>query len=245
MAKKEQSDTVDASAASDDPIARISFPSKLKALVSKPGPNPAIHGISIYSDLVTFYTFVEQVYFTLTARFPSPTESKVFEKTLQFLTPSHIGEAPVHAAMLARLSGTRDPSVIAIGALGLTEQAHFFVTEHVPLIEWHKFQKEPLPKQYLAQNEEKNVTANLIEAVDKLNFNIPPYLPHLKADSAALCVLLDLGLKEMWQIETLCVLSKLSGVCSEAFAHETGSLTNYPFNLPNFVYTKREADDEH
>lgn len=112
------------------PFSQNPWPSKLTARVVSPGADPRIHGYAVQDDLARHYRFSDVIYLSLTGELPTDAQSRMFEQVLIRLSPISVGEAPSHAASLARVCDGSNSAVIGTGAMALAEQARFVVSEH-------------------------------------------------------------------------------------------------------------------
>ena len=114
------------------PLETETFPERLSARVVEPGPSPRVHGYDVEADLARYYRASDLTLLSLTGELPSPGASAAFEVACMFLAPISVAEAPVHAAVLARLCAAPSSSIAAVAAIALSQQARALVVEHEP-----------------------------------------------------------------------------------------------------------------
>lgn len=111
------------------PFDQVSWPNTITARVVQPGEDPRIHGYAVSADLAKHYGFSDVVFLTLTGELPTDEQSAKFARALILLSAISVGEAPSHAASLARVCDGSDSAVIGTAAIALSEQARVAVAE--------------------------------------------------------------------------------------------------------------------
>ena len=105
------------------PIEAGVWPDRLPANVVSPGPSPRVRGYSPISDLAAHYDFIEFATIVLGARPPSEAWGAAANLATIALGVVSVADAPVHAATLAARFGSPARVTLAVGMLGLAEQA--------------------------------------------------------------------------------------------------------------------------
>ena len=211
------------------PIDDATWPTQLPAHVITPSDNPHAHGFDVQSDIARHYTPSDAAFLALTGELPEAEVSTALNVVLVFIAPTHIAEAPTHAAALARLCGARPSAVIAIAATALAEQARALFDDHSEVVN--------APERYTARNEgDRAATARLREALGEFVARVPELARDLPLDAAILATLFACGLRTREQVETIITTARLPFACAEAFAWKPGDLRAYPMDTPHFEY---------
>lgn len=217
------------------PIEENSWPEALTGHVVTPGFAPRVHGYDVESDLARHYHFAETVLLTLTGQPPNASVGKAFEVALAFLLPLAVSEAPTHAAVLAKLMGSR--TVVSVGAIVLTERARYLLDRHAELLAWLDNGCEELPERYTATDpDEQAAVERLRLALQPTGMDLPIFAKQPTRTAACLAVLHACGLRQSEQFETALVLAALPCVVAEALATRPGNFREYPIDLPAFRY---------
>lgn len=221
-------------------IDRHAWPERLSAHVVHDGDGgpPRIHGYDVEADLARHYPFSATVVLALTGELPDDARVAALDVALQFLAPVPVAQAPAHAAVLARVSGARTASVVAVGALGLCEQARDLLARHAETLAWLDggASGEPPASARPANPDDDAATARLRSALSPSGLLVPALSHALAREAACLAVLHACGLGRPEQIETTVVLAGLPCVAAEAFAYGYGRIRDYPTNLPRFEH---------
>lgn len=118
------------------PFDREPWPDKLVANVVSPGATPRLHGYDVAGDLARHYGIADVAWLALRGELPSDDERAAFETALVLLSPTHIGQAPAHAAFLAQLIGALPAATVAVAAVGLGELARSEAAAMAPWRAW-------------------------------------------------------------------------------------------------------------
>jgi hypothetical protein len=220
------------------------FPTQLEAhVVDANGGRPRIHGFDVHRDLARAWTFAESLLMTLTGEEPGATAGRVLDIVLIHLLPRSVAEAPVHAALLAKLTAGRATAVLAVAGIGLAEEAAARVAAHAALLGWLETRAAALPVEAVAQSPaERAAVGELRTALAAVDLGVAERLPHDVGHAAALLLVLHtLGLRHAWQLEAIVTLAGLPALAAEAARVKQYALRSYPFNLPNVVYDPEAA----
>jgi len=214
------------------PIEDHTWPTQLAAQVVQPGPFPRVHGYDALRDLAANYTFAEVALLTLTAQAPTRSSGRAFEVGLTALAPMTIGEAPTHAAYLARLCGGTSSSALGLGALVSAERAHALVHAHDAWLSWLATPEGPSPLPSDDTTQTKAMLAGLPSdfALPWPDAVVPPVA------AAALGVLWQCGLRTAAQLEAAIMLATLPALAAEMAHGEGADIRDYPIDVPQFVY---------
>jgi hypothetical protein len=219
------------------PIEDYDFPATIEARVMTPGAEPRIHGFDVEGDLALHYRFPELVQVALTGGAPDEARGRAFDIALQFLAPLAIGEAPTHAAVLARLCGARTSSILAVTCIALAERAREVVADHRELREWLAAPEGELPPQFRATSSEDRTSVERLKvALAAAGVSVPGLVHGPTRQSALFMALHFSGLTRDEHLETVLVLASLAPTLAEAQAHRAGDFVHYPMRLPNFLY---------
>ena len=107
------------------PIEDTQWPSRLAARTANA---ESLRGYDIDTDLALLYSPSEVFFLASTGKLPAPEDLHRLNEALVLIGHTWIAEAPVHAAVVARLCGAPTSGILATGVLGLAEQAAQLVT---------------------------------------------------------------------------------------------------------------------
>jgi len=215
------------------------WPDKLAAhVVDDASGAPRVHGYDVERDLARNYPFSTTIVLALTGELPNDARAAALDVALQFLAPVAVAAAPAHAAVLARVSGARTGNVLAVGAVGLCEQARDLVLRHGETLAWLAAGAAGEPPACARASEARDgeATVRLREALVASGLAVPALARELTREAACLCVLHACGLGRPEQLEAVVVLAGLPCVAAEAFAYAHGRIREYPTNLPRFEH---------
>lgn len=229
------------------PFEELDWPAQLQAHVVCPAteedPRPTLHGYDVLGDLARHYGLADQMLLALTGELPTQVQARAFEVALMVWAPIPISEAPVHAAVLARLSGTPTRGLLGLGATGLAEQARDVLARHGDLL--RRMETGPLqdlPPELTARSDAERESVSLLRRALPEGFDAPGLDCAPSPETALLLVLAACGLRHSWQMETVLVLARLPALAAETRAHRPGDLASYPMNLPPFHYQEPNND---
>jgi hypothetical protein len=219
------------------PIEDHVFPTQIEAHVITPGPDPHLHGFSVEGDLALHYRFPELVQVALTGVPPDEATGRAFDIALQFLAPLASAEAPTHAAILARICDARTSSILAVASIALAERARHIVARHEELLKWLDASIGELPPPCRARGAEDSAcVGRLRTALARVGVEVPGLTLGPDRWTAIFMTLHFAGLRRPAQLETALVMASLAPTVAEALSHVPSVLTQYPMNLPAYVY---------
>jgi hypothetical protein len=232
----------------DGPVESGPWPATLEARVITPGDEPRVHGYDVETDLAAHYSFAEITLLTLTGELPTAVQADAFGVALAFLAPLSVAHAPTHAAVLARICGTRFSSVAAIAAVTLAERARAILDEHTPLLEWldrlQNGSKEAPHGSFRARTgSERASVARLQKVLGTRDIRIPAITAEndLARMPALLATLHFAGLVQREQLEVTLNLASFACAVTEARTRDVASFREYPMNVPRFVYEENDG----
>jgi hypothetical protein len=225
------------------PLDVVTWPAKLTARVISPGANIRLHGYSIESDLAANYTFTETVLLALTGEIPTAAQGRAFDVALSFFAGTHAAQAPVHAAMLARICVASTSAISGTGAIALAEQARFDMAKYTSFLTWLAQPTPPLPIEFRAKtSEDSDQTHLLIAALTARSASCSPVLSAaLEPNAAIVAVLFDCGIRSLAHIETVRVLARFPLLMAEALAAPPAGHRDYPLMTPEINYEEASS----
>jgi hypothetical protein len=219
------------------PLDDAPWPEKLKARVTTPGPDPAIHGYSVEGDLARHYGWAEGVLLALTGELPTEQQAAAFEVALHFLSPAPVNEAPAHATVVARICDVTTSAMAGTAAIALAEQAHAVVLRHAGLLAALDAGARAGAAEWAAvDDDERASVARLRAALRERGVVLPSLDADVGRTPALLATLWFAGLTRAPQIEAAFTLARLPTALAEAFATPSHSYRDYPVLLPPVSY---------
>jgi hypothetical protein len=197
------------------PVESRDWAERLPAHVASPGPPHRTRGYATVEDLGANYSFAESVLITLGAPPPSPAWGQAANLALIALGATTVADAPVHAAALTARFGSPARVSLAIGMLGLAEQADAHL--RAPATD-----DEPSASLWMGLPEEVRTALGD---------------PDPGQTALALAVLRAAGLRTDIQLLAAMCMARLPVLAAEADAVTPGDLRDYPLRLPDFAYT--------
>lgn len=219
------------------PFDLADWPTRLAAHVVSPDEPVRIHGYAVADDLARHYSVTDVTWLTLRGDLPTAVERAAFDAALVLLAPVHVGQAPAHAAVLARIAGAPPGANLAIGAVGLGEQARHERELLAPWSAWLDAPVGPVPACALTDAPEPDVRRMLDERMRGW-FGRDRGLPDAPLSRLACghALLHRLGLRGALVIETVLVWARLPAVIAEAARVRAGAIRGYPTQLPDYQY---------
>lgn len=220
------------------PLDEQPWPTKLTARVLSPGVDVRLHGYSIESDLAAHYSFGETILLALTGSIPTIARGRAFDVALTFLAATTATEAPIHAALLARVCAATTSAISGTGAIALAEQARFDLAPYAKLFVWLEAPTHEAPPAFVAKSaEDRAHTRALRHALAVREAEIAPALSlDLDPTAALLSVLFTCGVRTLEHLETTRVLARYPVLMAEALASPAAKHRDYPVNTPEIRY---------
>lgn len=220
------------------PLDEAQWPTRLKSRVLQRGAETRLHGYSIENDLAPNYTFSETVLLALTGALPNAEEGRAFEVACAFLARIHTSEAPVHAALLARICAATTSAITGTGAIALGEQARFEAARFVPFLAWLSEPTGPPPSEFTTvdPNELERVNGFRSALDAREGFSPRTISSDLDLDSAIVAVLFACGVRTREQLETVRVFARYPVLMAETLAAPPARYKDYPVTTPAIRY---------
>jgi hypothetical protein len=229
------------SSAKRGPVESVAWPTRLRGAVVDP-KRMRIHGYAVAGDLALHYSFAEVVLLALTGAPPEPAVGVFFARALVALMPVAVGDAPAHAALLARLTGARAPSVAGVAATVAAQGAGALMCAREQLEAWEA-SGGPLPPSLRgASPRDRAVRRALREAAADAELAVPALARSVSAEAALTAALVACGLAAPWQLAAAITMASLPCSLAEAFAPGGVDLRSYPMTLPAFAYADPRRD---
>jgi len=222
------------------PIEDGRWPEGPTARVVTPGSEPRIRGYAVDDDLALHAGFAERVWLTFAGELPEPRALRVFEATLAFASPAHVGEAPTGAAVAARLAGGRRAGFIQSAVVVLGEQAQRF--DEIAAALASTSPGEPLPEALEpGDDEDPERVETFARVVAAIEGGVEPRWDGFGPMAALADAWMQLGFRrpEVWI--ALWIQARIPAVVAEALYVRPGMFHLYPMNTPIFVYEEDEA----
>jgi hypothetical protein len=216
------------------------WPEQLTARVIDGGiDDDRMHGYAMLGDVAKHYRFSDTMYLALTGELPDATQSALFELALCAFATPHVGESPMHLAILVRVSGAPLASALATGLIAATDQARAIVSRHESLIVWLDGRSSAVPAEHRSEPPLAWV-ARLRDVI--ANHGLPSDVVHaeLAKDAARLALLHAAGLRSSDQMEAAIVAARVGAIAAESIATGPQHLSAYPVKVPPYHYV--EAD---
>lgn len=220
------------------PLDEAPWPKKLTARVLEPGEVARVHGYALETDLAANYTFSEIVLLGLTGELPTPMKARAFEVACAFFARTSAAEAPVHAALLARICNATTSAIAGVGAIALGEQARSDLARYDAFLAWLADPRGPLPPHFLAKDlAESTRTVSLKAALVRRDAFVPIALDFdLEPDAATIAVFQACGLDTLPELEAVRVYCRFPLLIAEALAAPPAKYKDYPVTLPPIRY---------
>ncbi|MFO0760779.1 MAG: hypothetical protein U0359_30160 [Byssovorax sp.] len=220
------------------------WPERLACHVVDPGPIRRVHGYGVSFDLALHAGPLEVAWLAFQGELPGPGARAALSTALVLLAPIHAGEAPAHAAILARIAGAPAHLLPAIAAVALGELSRIEHARLAPLRRWLDTREGPIPEVARAIDpspEEERAHREIASASARwLGDRALPASPALDRVALAHALLHLLGLDEL-TVHTLSVGARLPAVLAEARCVEAAAVRAYPARLPDYAYLEDGA----
>lgn len=204
------------------PVESGPWPHRLPGHVATPTSPRRVHGYELVADLSQHYNFGEVVATLLAGTPPTRPWGTAINLALTILSETSVAEAPVHSATLARRCTAPPRVALAIGVLGLLEQADALLGDETAVPE--------------VDATVSQVWSQLPDEVRNELDECPP-----KLSTLALEILKAAGISNDTQLLAALVLARLPLLAAEVDAVQPGDVRGYPMRLPDYEY---EGSDE-
>lgn len=217
------------------PIEQREWPSELLAhAVATNGTERRLHGYDVERDLARNYEFSETLLLALTGELPADATSHAFGAALTFASAMSVAEAPVHAAVVARLCGVRTGGVLAIGTIALGEHVDTLLRGIGAALDDSSTRE--LPIELRAQDAAERASVGHLRSAIGPSLDVPFLAMDPSRDVAIVAVLRACGLTTALQIGAALSVARLPSVLAECVATKPGDFKNYPMDTPHFEY---------
>lgn len=224
------------------PVEAVDWPPRLRGVVVD-AEKMRIHGYLAATDLSRHYSFAEVVLLALTGVPPEPAVGALFARALVASMPVAVGDAPAHAALLARLTGARAPSVAGIAALVAAQGVDALAGTRDALAAWQE-RGGALPRSLRGSSRRDVAVRRALRDVAREGGLVVPALERAaSAEAAVTASFVACGLDAPWQLAAAVTMASLPCSLAEAFASGGVDLRSYPMTLPAFEYTEAPRED--
>ncbi len=235
------------------PLDLAPFPETLEARIVEVEANGErrIVGYATQADLAASRGLTDAWYAALCGELPTTTERELVEVALVIASAICVGEAPSHAALLARLCGSDSMAALGVGALGLGEELADRDGRFAALWAWlaagaaearkaavvSRFDHAELASyRRVVSALERRGLASLNPAALPADLALPPL-------ALAMALLWRAGLPSLDSARVLLCAARLPLVMAEALAQPVGTLKDYPMNQPPLRYVGGDRGD--
>jgi hypothetical protein len=217
------------------------WPDQLTARVVEPlETDDRVHGYSLLGDLALHYRSSDVLFLALVGETPNVEQSALFDLALCSFAAPNVGEAPIHLAVLTRLSGAPLASALGAGLVAAADQARALVAVHGPLIAWLAAPHGDLPAEF---RDDRSTWGTVIaQAVTSRGASVPSISPDMTRDAARIALLHAAGLHSAEQMEAAIVSARVGAMAGEAIATGPQHLSTYPVKVPPFHYVVEDVE---
>jgi hypothetical protein len=217
------------------PIEQREWPSQLLARAVGIDPmERRLHGYDVERDLAKNYGFSDTLLLALTGELAADATAHAFGAALTFASAMSVAEAPVHAAVVARLCGVRTGGILAIGTIALGEHADTLLRAIGTALD--NSSARELPLELRAHDATERASVGHLRAALGPSFHVPAFAMDPSRDVAVVAVLRACGLTTAVQIAAALSIARLPSVLAECVATKPGDFKNYPMDTPHFEY---------
>ncbi|PRQ08002.1 hypothetical protein [Enhygromyxa salina] len=228
----------------DGPAQLLPAPDTLAGHVVDWRDGGAIHGVGVLDDLAVHYAPHEVLLLGLTGTEPSKIHGRAFGVALTLISASHVGTAPTHSAVLARVSGAPTSGIIATAGLVAAREAEHVLTTHEALITWldqHDGQLDRTPGSFSGWAQRDPSWRRRV--LDASGLDLPALDVARDEASAALIVFHQLGLRRPAQLVAAWSWARMIGSLAESLAEQGLDIRSYPLRLPHYDYIEDDTED--
>ncbi len=247
------------------PFDREAWPEHLATRVVSPDA-ARVQGYDVAGDLARHYGIADVAWLAICGELPDETQRAAFDTALVLLAPTHLGQAPAHAAALSRLIGALPAATVGVAAVGLGELARSERDALAPWLRWlddaaaaadvnaagavgevpacaRAAQPDDAPHDAAPHDAIESIDAQRwLDAQLRSWFGEARGLPDvpLHRTAVAYAILHRLGFTEPLAVEALATWARLPAVIAEAAFLRPGAIRSYPARVPDYRY----VDDE-
>ncbi|MFO7565329.1 MAG: hypothetical protein R6X02_21985 [Enhygromyxa sp.] len=215
----------------DGPAQLFPAPDTLAAHVVDWRDGGAIHGFGVVDDLALHFAPHEVFLLGLLGEEATAEHGRAFGVALTWLAACHVGLAPTHSAVLARVSGAPTSAIIATSAMVAAREAEFELARHRSLLDW----LDSSPREDFTGWSERDPRWR-----ERLARACALDLPELElardSISAALIVFHAVGLRQPKHLLAAWAWARMIGSLAESLADAGLDIHSYPLRLPPFDY---------
>lgn len=215
------------------PAEAFPAPDNLTAHVVDWRDGGAIHGYGVCDDLAAHFAPHEVMLLGLTGVEVSAAFGRAFGVALTWISACHVGLAPTHSAVLARVSGAPSSAIVGIAATVAAREAEHELDKHQALLDWLGSaargpfagwpERDPKWRKRL---------------VDAAGWDLAELELARDQVSAALIVFHAVGLRQRSQLVAAWAWARMIGTLAEALAEVGLDMRSYPLRLPTFEYVE-------
>ncbi len=212
------------------PLESAPWPEALEAQAISTTDGTRLYGYDVESDLAAHYRFSDLLFLAIRGELPDPLRSRAFEIALMFALPVSVGEAPIHAAALARLCGARPGGVASVASLALAETLGNAVRAALPRLRGAPDGLMP------------PVSSDDAASVDRLRallhdvLEVPLLAQAPPRELALMAVLWECGLRTEQELVNALVLARLPSALAESAGRRPLDFASYPTTTPPIDY---------
>ncbi len=211
------------------PLESAPWPDALEAQAISTTDGTRLYGYDVESDLAAHYRFSDLVFLAIRGELPDEQRSRAFEIALMFSLPVSVGEAPIHAAALARVCGARPGGVASVASLALAETLGSAVRAALPVL-------RGASESVMPGSSEDAASVNRLRALLRDVLEVPLLSKAPPRELALLAVLWECGLRTEEELVNALVLARLPSAVAESAGRRPLDFASYPTTTPPIDY---------
>jgi hypothetical protein len=215
----------------DGPAQVFPAPDTLAAHVVDWRDGGAIHGYGVVDDLAPNFAPHEVLLIGLLGEEVTTSHGRAFGVALTWICACHVGRAPTHSAVLARVSGAPTSAIIGTSAMVAAREAEYELEQHRALLAW--LDSSPRSAFDAWPQCDARWRTRLVHACGLDLAELDVARDEL---SAALIVFHALGLRQPKRILAAWAWARMIGALAESLADVGLDIHSYPLRLPPFDY---------
>lgn len=224
----------------DGPAQLFPAPDTLAAHVVDWRDGGAIHGYGVVDDLAPHFAPHEVLLLGLTGVETSAMYGRAFGVALTWISACHVGLAPTHSAVLARVSGAPTSAIIGTSAMVAAREAEYQLAEHRVLLDWLDLSSRRAAADLTPRNDFTGWTerdpAWRRRLADACGLDLAELELARDEISAALIVFHAVGLRHPKRMLAAWAWARMIGALAESLADTGLDIHSYPLRLPPFDY---------